>query len=297
MAKRKVLIIHDEQDSEVKQLIYVAFDNSAIDNLDIKQIALQVDDEGLHRDEINERKVKELTEAMSETDAIITVVSSDTVVNPELNESFLRLHTKDKLDDKYIIHFIFRACITEGCKWIELGDTEPGINYPFKNQDTNAKNAIIKRLLNNTAKWFETGSKKIEKVFISYSHRDGDFADLLKLKLEQRGFIVYLDIDSLTPGKKWKPKIDELIDEVNLVLLVLSPRSKSSEYVTYEWSYAMGRRKMVLPIIIEEVEEMHPKLGEIHAIYFDDRKSRDWESLLAGVEIAYNQHIEDVWES
>jgi len=296
MAKRKILIIHDEQDSEIKQLLYLTFD-AAIDNMEVRQIALRLDDETIFRDEINNNKVKELIGAMSEAYVIITIISSEIVINPELNEAFLQLHTQNELDDKYIIHFIFKACILEGCKWIEVGDTIPEINYPFKNQDTNTQNTAIKNLLNNTAKWFETGSKKIEKVFISYSHKDGDFADLLKLKLEQHGFVAYLDIDSLTPGKKWKPKIDNLIDEVNLILLVLSPRSKSSEYVTYEWSYAMGRKKMILPIIIEEVEDMHPKLGEIQAIYFNDRKNRDWEGLLSQIEISYNEHIEDILKS
>jgi TIR domain len=41
-------------------------------------------------------------------------------------------------------------------------------------------------------------------VFISYSHANGDFAEILKTRLERSGFNVWTDEDRLLAGEDWR---------------------------------------------------------------------------------------------
>ena len=118
------------------------------------------------------------------------------------------------------------------------------------------------------------------RVFISYSTKDGYFADLLKYKLQENNIPVSIDVDYLLPGKNWKLAIDEEIDRCDVVLVVYSKNSKESEYVLYEWAYAMGKDKIVFPLVIEEDIKLHPKLDELEAFKgVIDRKNPNWKGL------------------
>jgi hypothetical protein len=72
-----------------------------------------------------------------------------------------------------------------------------------------------------------------EHLFISHSKEDGDFAELLKLRLEREGYQAWVDSDRLDPGNDWREEIDLGIREALLVITVMSPDARASEYVTY----------------------------------------------------------------
>ena len=48
-------------------------------------------------------------------------------------------------------------------------------------------------------------------VFISYSHADGDFAEILRSRLKGDGFDVWTDEDKLLAGEDWRNSIDQAI--------------------------------------------------------------------------------------
>ncbi|MEL7426833.1 MAG: toll/interleukin-1 receptor domain-containing protein [Bacteroidota bacterium] len=73
----------------------------------------------------------------------------------------------------------------------------------------------------------------ISSNLISFSTKDGYFADLLKYKLQESNIPVSIDVDYSLPGKDWKIVIDEEIDRCDVVLVVYSKNSKESEYVLY----------------------------------------------------------------
>ena len=75
-------------------------------------------------------------------------------------------------------------------------------------------------------------------IFISYDHDDGDFAELLKQKIEAVGFSTFLDSDRLRGGDKWRQEIDRAIQEAAALIVVMTPEAKNSECVTYEWAFA-----------------------------------------------------------
>ncbi|HEY8212270.1 MAG TPA: HEAT repeat domain-containing protein [Myxococcaceae bacterium] len=115
-------------------------------------------------------------------------------------------------------------------------------------------------------------------VFISYSRKDQDFAEVVQAKLEKAGHTVSLDVDMLSAGDDWGDKLDVAIRGAHALVLVLTAESRKSEYVTYEWSFALGAGVRVIPIALENVE-LHPRLRVLQRLDFTD-KARPWDKLL-----------------
>jgi hypothetical protein len=82
--------------------------------------------------------------------------------------------------------------------------------------------------------------EKMSHIFISYQQDDADFAAVLMMELEKAGFDTWLDKQRLRAGSDWSEEIDQGILTATALELVLSPASRASEYVTYEWSCAIG---------------------------------------------------------
>jgi hypothetical protein len=120
-------------------------------------------------------------------------------------------------------------------------------------------------------------------VFVSYSGEDGDFADSMVRQLHDNGFEVWIDTERLAAGDDWRQGIDEALKQSFAVIVVMSPEAKSSEYVTYEWAFAIGLGKMVIPILIKPTK-LHPRLEALQYSDFTNRKSRPWQVLIARVQ-------------
>lgn len=122
------------------------------------------------------------------------------------------------------------------------------------------------------------------QVFISYSSKDVDFINLLKTKLTEAGFDVWIDKDLLEPGKNWRDQIDFAIKASFAIVVVLTPKALESKYVTYEWAYGLGLGKTVIPIKLEEFNQsdLHPKLEPLQYIDFTQHFALDdaWERLI-----------------
>ena len=72
--------------------------------------------------------------------------------------------------------------------------------------------------------------------------------DLTKMKLKEAGISVWLDHGELRGGEEWRDSIDRGISNSHVMLVVLTPKSCESPYVTYEWGFALGKGKKVIPI-------------------------------------------------
>ncbi len=57
-------------------------------------------------------------------------------------------------------------------------------------------------------------------VFVSYSHEDNDFAQLLRTELQNAGIQTWLAQENLKAGEDWREGIDEAIE----VLQILTER-------------------------------------------------------------------------
>ncbi len=91
--------------------------------------------------------------------------------------------------------------------------------------------------------------------FISYSHKDKEFATRLHARMQQEGLRVWFAPEDLKAGKKIHEQIDEGIRVYDKLLLVISPESMKSDWVELEIRKARDRerkesRKMFFPISI-----------------------------------------------
>jgi TIR domain len=116
--------------------------------------------------------------------------------------------------------------------------------------------------------------------FISHAKEDGDFTENLKFRMTEAGFTGWIDIDVLEAGTDWRKEIDEAILSSCAIILVLSPDSKTSEYVTYEWAFGLGAGLRVVPLLLRDTP-IHPRLEAFQYLDFTNRRARPWNRLFA----------------
>lgn len=121
------------------------------------------------------------------------------------------------------------------------------------------------------------------QAFISYKHDDGDFAAILKQKIEEAGITGWID-DNLQAGEEWREMIDRAIRESDALIVIMTPESKASEYVTYEWSFALGVGVPVIPVMLKKTP-LHPRLDVLHFLDFTNRRGRPWDDLLTRLQV------------
>ena len=119
----------------------------------------------------------------------------------------------------------------------------------------------------------------MEHVFISYSHVDSDFAEILQSKLESSGMPVWIDHAGIKAGTDWRNELDGAIRKSKALVLVMSPDSLGSHYVTYEWSFAHGLGKPIIPLMYRKAQ-LHTKLSTLQYMDFTHRTLRPWEQLV-----------------
>jgi formylglycine-generating enzyme required for sulfatase activity len=107
-------------------------------------------------------------------------------------------------------------------------------------------------------------------VFISYSHKDSDYAHRLAEELEQKGFSVWID-DRIDYGTQWPRVIQEHLDDCSAFVVIMTPRSYQSDWVQNELSRAKRKGKKVFPLLLEGEE---PWLSVEVTQYVDVRDSR-----------------------
>lgn len=121
-------------------------------------------------------------------------------------------------------------------------------------------------------------------LFISYAHADNDFVELMRIKLNEAGIHTWVDHSSLKAGTDWRLGIDEAIRYSDAVIVVMSPDSLSSHYVTYEWSFAHGLGKPIIPLMYRETP-LHTKLATLQYMDFTHRTLRPWDQLIERINV------------
>ena len=91
-------------------------------------------------------------------------------------------------------------------------------------------------------------------VFISYSRKDGEFAHRLADDLRTAGYSVWVDISGLRGGQQWVREIDKAVRGCDSFVLVISPDSMASRWVTDETLLARQLEKQIIPIMWRQAE-------------------------------------------
>jgi len=81
-----------------------------------------------------------------------------------------------------------------------------------------------------------------QRIFISYSRRDGHVARSYKIAQTALGNDCFLDVDNLRSGEDWQAGLARAIDEADVFQLFWSEHSAASKYCRYEWEYALDQR-------------------------------------------------------
>jgi hypothetical protein len=109
------------------------------------------------------------------------------------------------------------------------------------------------------------------EVFLSYSAADAPLAAPITKELETLGISVWWD-QRLKLGDKWAQSIREALDRATAVLVLVTPSSMESHWVTLEWSQALSQAKTVIPILVggkfSEFRKKSP-LSQLQAILYE----------------------------
>jgi HEAT repeat protein len=114
-------------------------------------------------------------------------------------------------------------------------------------------------------------------VFISYKREDKVFALELRQQLIDAGFQVWID-EAIRAGRKWRDEIDEKLRESFAVVLIVTSEAMKSEYVTYEWIFALGAGIEVVPLYLRTIEKFPYRLEDFQ--YVDFREKHLWGKLI-----------------
>ena len=90
-------------------------------------------------------------------------------------------------------------------------------------------------------------------LFLSYSRAQTPFVDRLASQLEDHGYSLWLDYQSLVPARPWFPQIASWIDLADITLLIVSKESIDSKNVEPEWRRALEGGKRIVLLIFEAV--------------------------------------------
>jgi WD40 repeat protein len=109
------------------------------------------------------------------------------------------------------------------------------------------------------------------KVFISYSRKDGAFAEKLRSMLLARGFEAFLDKEDILPGEPWRQRLEGLILAADGVVFVISPDSIASEICQWEVKRTLDLNKNLTPLFWRAVPEsaVPEGIADRNYVFFD----------------------------
>jgi Leucine-rich repeat (LRR) protein len=91
-------------------------------------------------------------------------------------------------------------------------------------------------------------------VFISYKSEEHIYADRVRLALEKAGVSCWMAPNSIKGGSSYAAEIPKAIRNCSAFLVVLTPKSQNSQWVTRELDRAINGKKTIIPFIVEKVK-------------------------------------------
>lgn len=89
------------------------------------------------------------------------------------------------------------------------------------------------------------------EAFISYKREESEQAFEIKELLESWGIKTWIDKDGIFSSYDFKEVIEKAIENTKVVIFLSSERSNQSEYVKQEIKYAIGCKKRIIPIMLD----------------------------------------------
>jgi hypothetical protein len=101
----------------------------------------------------------------------------------------------------------------------------------------------------------------MKHIFISYSPKDSRHMSNMIDNLLRIGYKPWID-PSPRPGLDWRFDIDDAIRASDAMIVIVTPASVESVFVTYEWALAIGLGIPVIPVKFAP-GKMHPRLNTL----------------------------------
>ncbi len=108
-------------------------------------------------------------------------------------------------------------------------------------------------------------------VFLSYAREDKDFAHELRRRLQDSQISAWQDSSDIRVGYDYQDEIDNALRSASALIVIMTPNATKSEFVTYEWAFAIGAGVRVIPVV-RGVTNLHPRLAAIQFIDFTEPK-------------------------
>ena len=109
-------------------------------------------------------------------------------------------------------------------------------------------------------------------LFLSYSRSDSTIATALEVALKERKLNVWRDARSITAGDRWFAAIEGAIRESRGVVVLITPASCKSDWVTYEYALAIGARVPVVAVCTLNANPPKP-IEPFQIVPYQDAKS------------------------
>ncbi len=103
------------------------------------------------------------------------------------------------------------------------------------------------------------------EVFISYSSKEKETADLVRECLENNGITCWMAPESIPIGSGYAGEITEAIKNSKMIVLILSSAAMSSKWVEKEVDFAISENKPLLPFHIDDTD-----LNSVFKLYLNN---------------------------
>ncbi len=132
-------------------------------------------------------------------------------------------------------------------------------------------------------------------VFISYKREDNpEFLEELKRQLQAEKFDIWLD-EKILSGEKWSEEIETNIRASFVVIVVVTSKAIESQWVNFEWAFALGTGAKVIAIILDKEVNIPEQLKAIQNIKFYE--GYDWQKLIEDLRTHRNNTWTRYWIS
>lgn len=97
----------------------------------------------------------------------------------------------------------------------------------------------------------EAARNSEQHVFVSYSRADKKIVEPMVKLIRATGQTVFMDIDRIPAGKRWRPIIDQSLDHADVVLVFWCQHANTSIPVQKEWRRALEIKKDIVPVLLD----------------------------------------------